>query len=321
MCDNVNEKTELKIFAGTGNRMLGQAIADRLDLPLGDVKIERFPDGETYVQYQESVRGADVFIIQPTCHPVDSNLMELLLLVDALNRASADRITAVMPYFGYARQEKIDRPREAIGAKLVADILTAAGADRVIALDLHADAIQSFFNIPLDHLTALGMFSDYFLAKNLENVVIVSPDEGRVKKARGFVRRLNAPLAVGYKHHAFHGHTEITDLAGDVHGKIPIIIEDMITTGGSIIKCVDALIEHGAQPEIYVAATHGVFAGQAVDRLNDHPALAEVVITDSVPLPDEKKRPKIKQLSVAPILAESIRRVNMDLSITSLFDT
>lgn len=317
---HVSDRPELKLFAGTGHLKLGRAIADWLEIPLGDVKIERFPDGETYVQYQESVRGADAFIIQPTCEPVDSNLVELLLLVDALRRASADRITAVMPYFGYARQEKKDRPREAIAAKLVADILTASGADRVIALDLHADAIQSFFNIPLDHLTALGMFADYFIAKKLNNVVIVSPDEGRVKKARGLVRRLNAPLAVGYKHHAFHGHTEITDLAGDVKGKIPIIIEDMITTGGSVIECVDALIEHGAQPEIYVAATHGVLAANACDRLNDHPAIAEILITDSVPLPAEKQRPKIRQLSVAPILGESIRRVNQDLSITSLFD-
>jgi ribose-phosphate pyrophosphokinase len=243
-----------------------------------------------------------------------------LLLIDALRRASAERITAVMPYFGYARQEKKDRPREAIAAKLVADVLTAAGADRVIALDLHADAIQSFFNIPLDHLTALGMFAEYFQAKKLENIVIVSPDEGRVKKARNLVRLLHAPLAVGYKHHAFHGHTEITDLAGDVQGKTAIILEDMITTGGSMIECVDALLEHGARPEIYIAASHGVLAAQAVDRLNDHPAIAEVVITDSVPLPPDKQRPKIKQLSVAPMLGEAIRRVNQEMSVSSLFD-
>ncbi len=316
----MGETTEIKLFAGTGNPELCWAIAARLELPLGDVQIERFPDGETYVQYKESVRGADAFIIQPTCYPVDTNLVELLLLIDAMRRASAHRITAVMPYFGYARQEKKDRPREAIAAKLVADILTAAGADRVIALDLHADAIQSFFNIPLDHLTARGMFADYFQKKNLENVVIVSPDEGRVKQARRLVRQLNAPLAVGYKHHEFHGHTEITDLAGDVSGKIPIILEDMITTGGSIIECVDALLAHGAQPEIYVAATHGVLARNAVDRLNDHPAIAEVVVTDSVPLPLEKHRPKITQLSVAPMFGEAIRRVNRDMSVSSLFD-
>ena len=316
----MREKTEIKLFAGTGNPKLCQAIADWLELPLGEVEISRFADGETYVQYKESVRGADAFIIQPTCPPVDTNLVELLILIDALRRASADRITAVLPYFGYARQEKKDRPREAITAKLIADVLAAAGADRIIALDLHADAIQGFFNIPLDHLTARGMFADCFEQKNLKNVVIVSPDEGRVKQARKLVRQLNAPLAVGYKHHEHHGHTEITDLAGDVKGKIPIILEDMITTGGSIIECVDALIAHGAQPEIYVAATHGVLAGSAPDRLQDHPAIAEVVITDSVPLPPDKQRPKIKQLTVAPMLGEAIRRVNQDMSITSLFD-
>ena len=316
----MRETTEIKVFAGTGNPMLAQAIADWLEMPLGQVAISRFPDGETYVQYQESVRGADCFIIQPTCHPVDTNLVQLLLLTDALRRASADRITAVMPYFGYARQEKKDRPREAVAAKLVADVLSAASVDRVIALDLHADAIQSFFNIPVDHLTARGMFADYFEQKGLENVVIVSPDEGRVKQARKLVRQLNAPLAVGYKHHAFHGHTEITDLAGDVRDKTPIILEDMITTGGSIIECVDALVERGARPEIYVAATHGVLAASAPDRLQDHPAIAEVVITDSIPLPPEKQRAKIKQLSVAPLFGEAIRRVNQDMSISSLFD-
>ena len=316
----LREKTEIKLFAGTGNPKLCQAIAEWLELPLGEVEIARFADGETYVQYKESVRGADAFIIQPTCPPVDTNLVELLILIDALRRASADRITAVLPYFGYARQEKKDRPREAITAKLIADVLAVAGADRIIALDLHADAIQGFFNIPLDHLTARGMFADCFEQKHLENLVIVSPDEGRVKQARKLVRQLNAPLAVGYKHHEHHGHTEVTDLAGDVRGKIPIILEDMITTGGSIIECVEALLEHGAQPEIYVAATHGVLAGSAPDRLQDHPAIAEVVITDSVPLPPEKHRPKIKQISVAPMLGEAIRRVNQDMSITSLFD-
>ncbi len=314
------ETPELKLFAGTGNPKLCEDIAGCLGVPLGDVQIERFADGETYVQYMESVRGADAFIIQPTCPPVDSNFMELLILIDAMRRASANRITAVLPYYGYARQEKKDKPREAITAKLIADVLAASGADRVIALDLHADAIQGFFNIPVDHLTALGMFAEYFAEKNLQNVVIVSPDEGRVKQARKLVRRLDAPLAVGYKHHETHGHTEITQLAGDVSGKTPIILEDMITTGGSIIECVNALIEHGAKPEIYVACTHGILAANAPDRLNDHPAIAEVVVTDSVPLPPEKRRAKIKQLSIASMLAEAIRRVNQGESVSSLFD-
>jgi ribose-phosphate pyrophosphokinase len=316
----LSEKPDVKLFAGTGNPGLCIAIAEWLGQPLGEVQISRFADGETYVQYRESVRGADAYIIQPTCPPVDSNLVELLIMIDAMRRASAERITAVMPYFGYARQERKDRPRSAITAKLIADVLGAAGVDRVIAMDLHADAIQGFFNIPVDHLTALGIFANYFIEKNLKNVVIVSPDEGRVKQARQLVRMLDAPLAVGYKHHETHGHTEITALAGDVKGKIPIILEDMITTGGSIIECVNALVANGAEPHVYVAATHGVLAGNAVDRLNDHPAIAEVVVTDGVPMTPEKARPKIKVLSVAPLFGEAIRRVNQDMSISSLFD-
>jgi ribose-phosphate pyrophosphokinase len=279
----VRRSEDMRLFSGTGNPELSSAIAEKLGMQLGDLNISRFADGETYVKFNESVRGTDAFILQPTSPPVDQNLVELLILIDALRRASADRITAVLPYYGYARQEKKDRPREAITAKLIADIITAAGADRVIALDLHSDAIQGFFNIPLDHLNATIMFADYFRRKNLKDLVIVSPDEGRVKKARKLVSLLNAPLAVGYKHHPEHMVTEITDIAGDVRGKTPLIVEDMITTGGSIIECVNSLIENGANPEIYVAATHGILAGNAVDRLQNHEAIAEVVITDSVP--------------------------------------
>ncbi|MDR3708138.1 MAG: ribose-phosphate pyrophosphokinase [Capsulimonadaceae bacterium] len=311
---------EMRLFAGSGNPALAKSIASWLGCELGDVKISRFADGETYVKFEESVRGTDAFVIQPTCPPVDSNLVELLIMIDALRRASARRITAVLPYYGYARQEKKDRPREAITAKLIADIITAAGADRVIALDLHADAIQGFFNIPLDHLTAISIFADYFRHKPVPDLVIVSPDEGRVKKARKLVSLLGAPLAVGYKHHPEHQVTEITDIAGDVRGKAPLIIEDMITTGGSVIEAVNALIDNGAKPEIRVAATHGILARDAVDRMQDHPAIAEIVVTDSVPLPDDKKRSKIKVVSVSPLLAEAIRRVNLDLSVTSLFE-
>jgi ribose-phosphate pyrophosphokinase len=316
----VRRSEEMRLFSGTGNPELSNAIAEQLGLQLGDLKISRFADGETYVKFNESVRGTDAFILQPTCPPVDENLVELLILIDALRRASADRITAVLPYYGYARQEKKDRPREAITAKLIADIITAAGADRVIALDLHSDAIQGFFNIPLDHLNATNMFAEYFRKKSLKDLVIVSPDEGRVKKARKLVSLLNAPLAVGYKHHPEHQVTEITDIAGDVRGKTPLIIEDMITTGGSIIECVNSLLDNGAKPEIYVAATHGILASNAVDRLQNHEAIAEVVITDSVPLTADKQRPKITVCSVASLLAEAIRRVNQDESVTSLFD-
>jgi ribose-phosphate pyrophosphokinase len=310
----------MRIFSGTGNPELSEAIAKQLGKELGALKISRFADDETYVKFDESVRGTDAFIIQPSCPPVDQNLVELLIMIDALRRASADRITAVVPYYGYARQEKKDRPREPITAKLIADLITTSGADRVIALDLHAEAIQGFFNIPVDHLTCLSIFADYIRKKKLDNIIIVSPDEGRVKQARKLVSMLGAPLAVGYKHHPEKMVTEITDIAGDVRGKTPVIIEDMITTGGSIIECVNALVANGANPNVYVCASHGVLAGLAVERLQDHPAIAEVVVTDSIPLPEYKCRPKIKQVSVAPLLAEAMRRVNQDLSVTSLFD-
>jgi ribose-phosphate pyrophosphokinase len=250
---------------------------------------------------------------------VDTNLVELLILIDALRRASADRITAVIPYYGYARQEKKDAPREPITAKLIADILTTAGANRVITMDLHADAIQGFFNIPVDHLTAISMFCSYYQSKNLESIVVVSPDEGRVKKVRKVVSRLNAPLAVGYKHHPGQQVSEVTHLAGDVRDRTPVIIEDIISTGGSIVECVDALLSQGCKPEIYVGATHGVLSGPAYERLN-RPEIREVVVTDTIPVPPERVGEKLKVLSVAPLFAEAIRRVHENESINSLFD-
>ncbi|MDO8589533.1 MAG: ribose-phosphate pyrophosphokinase [Armatimonadota bacterium] len=310
---------ELKLFAGTGNPKLAEDIAAYLKMPLGDLKISRFSDGETYVKFNESVRGVDAFVVQPTSPPVDHNLVQLLILMDALRRASADRITAVIPYYGYARQEKKDAPREPITAKLIADVLTTAGADRIITMDLHADAIQGFFNIPVDHLTAISMISQYIKEKNLENMVIVSPDEGRVKKVRQVTGRLQAPLAVGYKFHPDHHVSEVTHLAGDVRDKVPIIIEDMITTGGSVCECVDSLLQHGCKPEIYVAATHGVLTGPAMERLS-RPEIKEVIVTDTIALPEEKRIPKLKSLSVAPLFGEAIRRVHERESITSLFD-
>lgn len=308
----------MKIFSGTSNPALAKEIAEQLGTSLGSLDISRFTDGETYVKFNESVRGVDAFIIQPTCPPVDMNLVELLILIDALKRASADRITAVIPYYGYARQEKKDAPREPITAKLVADILTTAGANRVVTIDLHADAIQGFFNIPVDHLTAINMFCNYFKEKNLQDMVIVSPDEGRVKKVREVVARLNAPLAVGYKHHPEHQVTEVTHLAGDVRGKTPIIIEDIIATGGSIVECVDALLAHGCKPEIYVGATHGVLSGPAFERLS-RPEIKEVVVTNTIPIPADKIGERFKVLSVAPLLAEAIRRIHENESINSLY--
>lgn len=314
---------ELKIFAGPGHPELAHAIGGWLNVPMGKMLYTQFADGENYVRFEESVRGTDAYILQPTCPPVDTNLVVLLEAIDALRRASAWRITPVIPYYGYARQEKKDAPREPITAKLIADILTTAGANRIMCLDLHADAIQGFFNIPVDHLTAINLFTDYFIKtmeNTMDNIVVVSPDEGRVKKVRKVVEILKAPLAVGYKHHPKHEQTEVTHLAGDVRGKIPIIIEDMITTGGSIIQAVDALLAHGCEPQIYIAATHGIFAKNAVERLCSRPEIAEIVITDSVPLPPEKRHEKIKVLSVASLFGEAIHRANNDLSITSLFD-
>jgi ribose-phosphate pyrophosphokinase len=314
---------EVKIFAGPGNPELAQAIATNVGLPIGQMHYKQFADGENFLRFEESVRGNDVYFIQPTCVPVDTNVMVLLAALDALRRASAWRITPVIPYYGYARQEKKDRPREPITAKLIADMLTIAGAHRVMCLDLHADAIQGFFNIPVDHLTAQNLFTDYFLTKwagKMEDVVIVSPDEGRVKKVRKVAAVLKAPLAVGYKHHPEHMVSEVTHLAGDVKNRVPLIVEDMITTGGSIIQAVDALIAHGCRPEIHVAATHGILANNAVERLCSRPEIAEIIITDSVPLAPEKRHPKITVLSVASLFGEAIYRSTHDLSITSLFD-
>lgn len=314
---------DLKVFAGPGNPALAGAVAEWLHVPLGRMSYSRFPDGENYVRFDESVRGADAFIIQPTCAPVDTNLMVLLEAVDALRRASTWRITPVIPYYGYSRQERKNRPREPITAKLVADMITVAGAHRVMCLDLHADAIQGFFNIPVDHLTAEQLFVEYFAKKmkeGMDNLVVVSPDEGRVKKVRRVVYELKAPLAVGYKHHPGQLATEITHLAGDVRGKTPVIIEDMITTGGSVLQAVDALLEHGCAPQVHIAATHGVFADGALERLCARKEIAEIVVTDSVPLARSGHCDKLHVLSVAPLFGEAIRRANNDLSITSLFD-
>lgn len=310
-------KNTLKLFAGTANRSLAEKISEYIGSPLGDLTISRFTDGECYVKFKESVRGVDAFVIQPTCPPVDTNLVELLILIDALRRASAASVTAVVPYYGYARQEKKDAPREPITAKLIADILTAAGANRIVTMDLHASAIQGFFNIPVDHMTAVPLMANYFKGKSLDNIVVVSTDEGRVKTVRQVSSRLGAPIAVGYKFHPEHQKTEMTHLAGDVKGKTPIIIEDIITTGGSITECVDALLAHGCNPEIYIAATHGVLTGPAFERLS-RPEIKEVVITDTLPKP-EGKLDSLKVLSVASLFAEAIKRVHKDESITSLF--
>ena len=311
-------RAPMKLFTGTAHPDLADAIADHLGIPLGGLQITRFPDGELYAKFEESVRGMDVFILQPTCPPIDENLLEMLVLVDALRRASADRITCVLPYYGYARQEKKAAPREPITAKLIANLITTAGANRIVAMDLHAEAIQGFFDIPVDHLTSIQVISDYLAAKDLRNVVVVSPDEGRVKTVRKIAGRLRAPLAVGYKVHPDHGVSDITHLAGDVRGKTCIVYDDIISTGGSINEIVDALLENGARPEITVACTHAVLAGPAVERLS-RPEIKELIVTDTIPLPPEKRNAKTTVLSVAPLFAEAIQRIHADQSVSSLF--
>jgi ribose-phosphate pyrophosphokinase len=318
-CPPVN-RPPMMLFAGTGNRALAEAVAGCLGTELGDLKITRFADGEIYVKFEESVRGADVFLLQPTCPPIDQNLLEMLILVDALKRASAGTITCILPYYGYARQEKKDAPREPITAKLIANLLTTAGVDHVVTMDLHADAIQGFFDIPMDHLTALPLIAEHLSAKvrGRGDVVVVSPDEGRVKKVRRIASALDVPLAVGYKFHPEHGVSDITHLAGDVRGKTCIVYDDMISSGGSINEIVDALLEHGARPEITVACTHALLVGPAVKRLS-RPEIKELIVTDTIPMTPERMLDKITVLSTAPMFAEAISRIWTDGSVSSLF--
>lgn len=307
-----------KLFAGTSNPKLAQEISEYLGVPLGKIRIERFSDGEIYVAAQENVRGTEVFIIQSTCPPVNDHIMELAIMIDSFKRASAERITAVVPYYGYARQEKKDAPREPIAARLVADILEAAGADRVVTVDLHAGAIQGFFNIPTDHLTALPRFAQHFLREDIKNLTVVAPDAGRVKSAEKLADVLNAPLTVVYKHRPRHQIAEATHVVGDLKDRTPVIFEDIVATGGTLVECVEALLEHGARPEIHIAVTHPLFTGDAVQRL-DRPEIAEIVVTNTIPLPPEKQIPRIKQLSLAKLLGEAIRRIHHNESVSVLF--
>lgn len=311
-------RAPMKLFAGTANPELAARIAEHLGVPLGGLKITRFADSEMYVKFEESVRGTDAFVVQPTCQPIDTNLLELLILLDALKRASVKTITCVLPYYGYARQEKKGGPREAITAKLIANLLTTAGADRIVAMDLHADAIQGFFDIPVDHLTAVRIIADYLSLKGLHDIVVVSPDEGRVKTVRQIAGRLRSPLAVGYKFHPEHGMSVISGLAGDVRGKTCIVYDDIISSGGSINEIVDTLLENGARPEIFVACTHAVLAGPAIQRLS-RPEIAEVIVTDTIPLTPEKRTAKTTVLSVAPLFAEAMQRIWADDSVSALF--
>ncbi len=309
---------ELMVFAGSANSDLSQEIATHLGTKLGKVKIRQFSDGEIYVRFLESVRGADVFLIQSFSSPVNRNLMELLIMIDALKRASVGRVSAVVPYYAYARQDKKTEAREPITAKLVADLLTVAGADRVLTMDLHAGQIQGFFDIPVDHLTALPLLVKYFAEKGLEDLVVVSPDVGRVKMAKRFSDKLGATLAILHKARPEHNVAEITQVVGKVKGKVALLVDDMIDTAGTMVNGAKALIEKGAR-EVYACATHAIFSGSAIERLKASP-IKEVVVTNTVFLPPEKRLEKIRVLSIAPLFAQTILNVHQNESVSQLFE-
>ncbi len=307
----------LMLFSGRGNPELGAKIAEKLGIRLGDVLTKTFADGEIYVKYGESVRGADVFIVQPTCRPVNENLVELLIMIQAARLASAHRITAVVPWYGYSRQDKKSQPREPITGRLVADLLVSAGVDRVLTMDLHAGQLQGFFSIPVDHMTAMPMLADYFKFKGLDEVVAVSPDAGGVKMAKRFGDHLGASLAVLTKLRPEHNEAKVMHVIGDVAGKTAIIVDDIIDTAGTLCNGVEALLEKGAKA-VYAAATHPVLSGPAYERIAGS-ALRELVVTDTIPLRTDVHRDKIVVLSTAGILADTIHNVFADESVSALF--
>ncbi|HEX9533186.1 MAG TPA: ribose-phosphate pyrophosphokinase [bacterium] len=313
-----NGHGELKLFCGSANPRLGEEIAGYLHLPLGKVSIARFADGEIHVRFEENARGVDAFVLQPTSHPVNEHLMELLIMQDALRRASAGRITAVMPYYGYARKDKKDAPREPITGRLVADLLTTAGADRVLTMDLHAGQIEGFFNIPVDHLRAMPLFADYLREKNLPAPVVVAADDGAVKRSKQLADRLDLPLAIVFQRRVGRDAKETVQVVGEVEGRTPVMIEDIISTARTISGAVDAVIRQGARPQVYVCATHAVMAGPARERLA-RDEIQEIVVTNTIPPPPGPPIPKLTVLSAAPLLAEAIRRIHLDQSVSMLF--
>jgi ribose-phosphate pyrophosphokinase len=313
----VNDE-RFKIFSGTAHLALAEAICKNLDVPLGKSQLGRFSDGEIYFQILENVRGADVFVVQPCSYPVDNHLLELLLMIDAFKRASAWRITAVLPYYCYARQDRKDKPRVPISAKLVADLLETAGASRALTLDLHAPQIQGYFDVPVDHLYGSPVLIDYFRKKKLPNLTVVSPDAGGVERARAFAKKMDAPLAIVDKRRVDMDVTEVMNLIGDVKGRVALIVDDIIDTAGTLVKTADALIREGAT-DVYAACTHAVFSGPAVERI-EKSRLKEVVATDSVPVPEACRQLKnVKILSVANLLARGIRSIHEETSISELF--
>jgi len=309
---------ELKLFSGNANRALADEIAQYLKLPVSDAEVTRFSDGEVFVQVNENVRGADVFVVQPTCPPVNDTLMELLIMIDALKRASAHRITAVLPYYGYARQDRKVQPRVPISAKLVADLLEAAGVDRVLALDLHAGQIQGFFNIPVDHLFANPVMIDYLEKMDLKDTVVVAPDAGGVERARHIAKRINAGLAIIDKRREGPNSAVAMHLIGEVEGCDAVVIDDMIDTAGTLVQAVGAVQREGAR-RILACGVHPVLSGPAIERIKASP-IEEVVVTNTIPLtPDKRTAARITVLTVAPLLGEAIRRIHDEESVSTLF--
>ena len=312
---------DIKIFSGNSNRALAQAICKHLGTDLGAAETGRFSDGETFCSIYETVRGSDVFVVQPTCSPVNDNLMELLIMIDALKRASAGRITAVVPYFGYARQDRKAKPRDPISAKLVANMITAAGADRVLTMDLHASQIQGFFDIPVDNLLGAPIFAHYYHDRFVgqeDSTVVVSPDVGSVSRARSFAQKLGMPLAIVDKRRQKANSSEVMNIIGDVRGKQVVLLDDMVDTAGSLCHAAQALVDIGGATEGYACASHGVLSGPAYDLIEKSP-IKELIFLDTIP-PRETNSEKIKYLSVADIFAEAIERIYQEVSVSKLFN-
>src|SRR3954469_18308296 len=309
-------ETRLRLFSGSANRPLAEAICEYLGTELGDATVSQFADGETSVRINENIRGSDIFLFQPTFAPAN-NLMELLVMIDAARRASAGRVTAVIPYFGYQRQDRKDQPRVPITAKLVANLITTAGADRVMTMDLHSAQIQGFFDIPFDHLYAAPVLVDYFIHLNIGNLVVVAPDIGSVKMARAYAKRLGVGLAIVDKRRPRPDAVEMMNVIGEVEGKNVVIFDDVVSTGATLVEAAEALKRAGAQ-DIYAGCTHGILCGDAVDRIR-RSSVRELVVTDSIPHDPLKLQPSIKMLSVAGLLGEAIRRIHDEESLSSLF--
>ncbi len=313
---------DIRIFTGNSNPAVAAEIAKQLGLPLGQSEVVTFSDGEVSVSIQESVRGSDVFVVQSTSSPVNDHMMELLIMIDAFKRASAGRITAVIPYMGYARQDRKAKARDPISAKLVADLISVAGADRVLSMDLHCPQIQGFFNIPVDHLLGVPILAPYFIEKfgdNKDDVMVVSPDLGSVTRARNFAQRLGVPFAIVDKRRQKANVCEVMNIIGDVKGKSVVLVDDMIDTAGTLCNAAKAIMEIGGAKEVYACATHGVLSGPAIERIKDS-VIKELILLDTIALPEEKKIDKITVLPVAPVFAQAIQRIYADKPVSTIFN-